>query len=158
VADTAAFLRSQREQVLAAAESALARMRARHYEGAGADEVRVRLEALFDQLVDAIATRNLAPMVAYAREVAEARFTAGYDLSEVQIAFNALEESAWAAALEGLDPADYGEALGLIGTVLGAGKDELARAYVSLAARSHTRSLDLRALFGGTEAGTEPQA
>jgi hypothetical protein len=132
-------------------------MRARHYEGAGPEEVRVRLEALFDQLVDAIATRNLAPMVAYARQVAEARFSAGYDLSEVQIAFNALEEAAWASALKGLDASEYGEALGLIGTVLGAGKDELARAYVSLAASSHTRSLDLRALFAGTEARTEPQ-
>jgi hypothetical protein len=35
-------------------------------------------------------------------------------------------------------------------TVLGAGKDALARTYVSLAGHRHVTSLDLSALFRGT--------
>jgi hypothetical protein len=149
VSDTAAFLTRERDPILDAAGAALARMHAHHYEQAGAEEVRERLSVLFDQLIDGVAARDLGPIVAYARQVAEQRFAAGYDLSEVQTAFNALEEATWTRVLEKLDSSQFAEALGLISTVLGAGKDALARRYVSLAANKHAPSLDLRALFAG---------
>jgi hypothetical protein len=41
--------------------------------------------------------------------------------------------------------------LGLVSTILGAAKDAVARRYVSLAAHTHARSLDLRALFTGID-------
>ncbi len=150
MSDTTAFLTREREVILEAAEGALGRMHAHHYETAGAEEVRQRLSVLLDQLIDGLAARDLAPIIVYAERVAEDRFTAGYDLSEVQIAFNALEEATWTRVLQGLDSSEFAEALGLISTVLGAGKDALARKYVSLAANTHAPSLDLRALFAGT--------
>ena len=150
MSDTAAFLTRERGVILEAAEAALARMHAHHYETAGVEEVRQRLSVLLDQLIDGLAARDLEPIIAYAGRVAEERFTAGYDLSEVQIAFNALEEATWTRVLQGLDSSEFAEALGLISTVLGAGKDALARRYVSLAANTHAPSLDLRALFAGT--------
>lgn len=150
VGDTAVFLKREREPILAAAEAALARMHARHYETAGADEVRQRLSVLFDQLIEALTAHDLRPIIAHAQRVAEERFAAGYDLSEVQIAFNALEEATWTRVLDGLNSSQFAEALGLITTVLGAGKDALARRYVSLAANIHAPSLDLRTLFAGT--------
>lgn len=148
--DIAAFLKRERAPILEAAEAGLARVHAPHYEAAGAEEVRQRLSALFDQLVGALETRNLGPIDEYARAIAEERFAAGYELAEVQTAFNALEEAAWARVLEKLESTEFAEALGLITTVLGAGKDSLARGYVSLAANTRAPSLDLRALFGGT--------
>jgi len=45
---------------------------------------------------------------------------------------------------------ELAESLGLLTTVLGVGKDALARTYVSLASHEHVPSLDLRALFEGT--------
>ena len=69
----------------------------------------------------------------------------------MQTAFNALEEATWARMLAALEASQLAEALGLVTTVLGAGKDALARRYVSLAARAHAPSLDLRRLFAGTE-------
>jgi len=150
VDDTVALLRSDREDILSAAEAALSRMQLRHYERAGVEQVRERLAVLFDLLIDGIVTRDLGAMLSYASCVAEERFHAGYDLSEVQTAFNALEEATWSCVLRGLDSSDYAEALGLLSTVLGAGKDELARAYVSLATETHSPSLDMRALFSGT--------
>ena len=91
-----------------------------------------------------------APIVGYAEQVADERFAAGYDLSEVQVAFNALEEATWSCVMRELDSSELAEAIGLISTVLGAGKDALARRYVSRAADTHVTSLDLRTLFGGT--------
>jgi hypothetical protein len=122
-------------------------MHARHYETVGAEEVRRRLGSLFDQLVGGVAMRDLTPIVEYSQQLAQERFAAGYDLTEVQTAFNALEESAWVRVLDRLEATDYAEVLGLISTVLGAGKDALARRYVSLAANTQAPSLDLRALF-----------
>lgn len=148
--DIAAFLSREREAILHAASDSLARMHLRHYESAAPDTVEQRLGTLFDRLVDGVARRNLGPMIAYAEQVAEERYEAGYDLSEVQIAFNALEEAGWSRIIAELDPPELAEALGLVGTVLGAGKDALARRYVSLAADIRAPSLDLTALFSGT--------
>ena len=90
-------------------------------------------------------------MVAYAQSVAEERFEAGYDLSEVQSAFNVLEESVWTRAVAALEPEQLAQTLGLVSTALGCGKNALARKYVSLPTRTHAPSLDLRALFGDSD-------
>jgi hypothetical protein len=62
-----------------------------------------------------------------------------------------LEEAIWMQVLRHLPVTDYAEALGLVGTVLGAGKDSLARRYVSLASQTKTSSLNLQSMFSGTE-------
>ena len=103
----------------------------------------------------AIGNRDLAGVSAYAVNVAEERFKAGFDISEVQAAFNALEEAMWRQIVESAAPEELAEATGLLNTVLGFGKDVLARTYVSLASRRHVRSLDLTAMFAGTQARPE---
>jgi hypothetical protein len=143
------LLMVERRAILASAGAALGRAHLPHYDAEGAEDADGRLASLFDLLVDAIARRDLTPMIEYSECVAEERYAAGYPLGEVQTAFNTLEEAAWTVVLNELDPANVARALGLIGTVLGAGKDALARRYVSLAANAHAGSLDLRALFTG---------
>ena len=149
--DTAEFLVREREVIVRDAEQALTLLRERHYESAGAGEVRRRLDTLFDHLVAAVETRDLTSVIAYARDIAEGRFADGYDLSEVQAAFNVLEAATWSRILASLEPAQLAEALGLVSTVFGAAKDALGRTYVSLATRARAPSLDLRALFSGTD-------
>lgn len=149
--DTSDFLRRHRREIVHDADIALARLGIRHYRLAEETEVRRRLEALFDHLADSLGDHDLGPMLAYAESVAEERFNAGYDLSEVQTAFNALEESTWTRAVATLEPGELAEVLGLVSTVLGCGKDALARKYVSLATRTHAPTVDLRALFRGGE-------
>lgn len=149
--DIAEFLVREREVVVAEAEAALTLLHERHYDTAGTEEVRRRLDTLFDHLVMAVATRDLTTVIAYARGIAESRFADGYDLAEVQSAFNALEAATWTRILAALEPAELAEALGLVSTVFGAAKDALGRAYVSLATKAHAPSLDLRALFSGTD-------
>jgi hypothetical protein len=151
--DTAAFLVGRRGEIVDAAVAAIGRTHLRHYEGTPASEVRRRLDALFDHLVESMERKDLGPIVRYGETLAGERFTAGFDLSEVQAAMNVLEEATWSTIVSEIPPEGLAEALGLVGTVLGAGKDALARTYVSLATRTHTPSLDLRALFAGTDTG-----
>jgi hypothetical protein len=106
---------------------------------------------LFDRLLEAAASRDVTAIAEYAHAVAEERFSAGYDLAEVQAAFNVLEEATWAQALAALPAEELAETLGSVSTILGCGKDALARRYVSLAAQGHAPSLNRRALFGGTD-------
>jgi len=147
VVDLVALLIANREAVIESARAALRRAHLPHYDSVEVAEER--LSALFDLLVDAVARRDLTPMIEYAQCVAEERYAGGYELGEVQTAFNTLEEAAWLAVLQRLDPSEAGPALGLVGTALGAGKDALARRYVSLAAGTHAGAVDLRALSTG---------
>ena len=142
------FLTRERAAIV---EAALGDVTSRHYDAAGAPEVQRRLEALLDSAMEALAAHDLTPMVGHAQQIAQERFDAGYDLSEVQSAFNALESATWARVLATLPPDRFARTLGLVSTILGAGKDALARTYVSLATDAHAPSLDLRALFAGTD-------
>ncbi len=146
--DLEALLLEVEPGVLDEAYATLRHSHVTHYEAAGEALTRRRLADLFALLVAAIGTRDLAPMGDYARTVARERFNEGFDISEVQLAFNALEAATWRRLLS-LDRADLAEAVGLLGTVVGFGKDALAREYVSLASRRHVPSLDLSALFAG---------
>lgn len=143
------LLVAAREPVLDEAYSALQRSQVSHYRLAGEALTRKRLAELFDLVVDAIRTRHLAALNAHVEQVAEDRFNQGYDVSEVQTAFNALEEAMWRRIVTEVPPEELAEAIGLLSTVLGFGKDALTRRYVSLASERHVPSLDLSELFGG---------
>ncbi|MGZ4332785.1 MAG: RsbRD N-terminal domain-containing protein [Gaiellaceae bacterium] len=141
-------LERQRAPIVDAAADSIRHTRTR-YVSAGEDETRRRLEALYDELLEALSSRDLAGTIDYARRLAAERFESGYDLSEVQGAFNALEEATWTELCARLQPEQLALSLGLVSTVLGSAKDALGREYVSLASQTHVPSLDLRALFTG---------
>lgn len=149
--DVAALLVTQEDEVVAEAFAALQRSHVAHYEAAGEAFTRRGLAELFRLVVTSIGDRDLAEMSVYAEKVAEQRFDQGFDISEVQMAFNALEEAMWRRVVDGTTPDELAEAVGLLSTVLGFGKDALARKYVSLASERHVPSLDLTALFAGIE-------
>ena len=147
--DLDALLVEAEPGVLDEAYSALHRRHITHYELAGEGFTRQALADLFRLVVAAIRTRDLAAMSAYSEEIAVERFNDGYDISEVQMAFNSLEEAMWRCVVSMEPPGDLAEAIGLLSTVLGFGKDAVARRYLSLACKRHVPSLDLSALFAG---------
>jgi hypothetical protein len=148
--DLHSLLHDRSAEILADAEEALKRARLHSYESSGMENTHQRLKALFVLTARAAKERNLGPMIAHADAIAHERFEAGYDLWEVQTAFNVLEEAIWVRVLKDLPPAGYAEALGLVSTVLGVGKDTLARRYVSLASKTRVPTLNLQSLFTGT--------
>jgi hypothetical protein len=145
------LLHDHSADIIAEAEEAVKRARLRHYEKSGPEHTHQRLKALFVLTARAAKERNLGPMIAHAENIAHERFEAGFDLWEVQTAFNVLEEAIWVRVLRELPATEYAEALGLISTILGVGKDTLARRYVSLATKTKTRTLNMQSVFTGTE-------
>lgn len=143
------LLDKEGEQIVNEATTALSRSDLAHYKEAGDAVGHDRLAELFRLTLAGIRDRNLVPVMDYMAQVADDRFHAGYAIREVQIAINVLEEAIWNHIVRDVPPGELAEALGLVSTVLGAAKDSLARAYVSLAARTKAPSLDLSALFEG---------
>ena len=148
--DLAVMLMDAESQVLDEAQATLQRSHAHHYERAGDGFTRERLADLHHLVVQAIRDRDLAAMGTYCDQIAAERFDMGFDVSEVQAAFNDLEGAMWRQVVSTVPGDDLVEAIGLLSTVLGFGKDAVARTYVSRASKRHVTSLDLSALFRGT--------
>lgn len=149
--DLYGFLHDRTVEILSEAQEAISRAQLRNYAEAGSEHTHQRLRALLVLTTRAAKDRNLGPMIAHADDVARERFAAGYDLWEVQTAFNVLEEAIWTRIIKELPSTEFADALGLVSTILGTGKDTLARRYVSLATKTRAPSLDMRKLFTGTE-------
>lgn len=145
------LLERERRGVLDEAFESLQRSHAVHYERSGEELTRERLAELFDLVVAALRDRQLAPVTRYCEDMAERRFSDGFGISEVQTALNVVEEAMWRRVVTGVPAEELAEAIGLLSTILGHGKDVLARRYVSLASRRHVPTLDLSALFAGIE-------
>ena len=150
--DISDFLESNGNEIIDAACRAMDRSHLHHYERDGADIIRNRISTLYALVKQGVKQRNLAPITAHAEQIATERYTAGFDLWEVQTAFNVLEETTWVRIFKDIPPPELAEALGLVSTVLGTGKDTLARKYVSLASKTKASSLNLQSLFSGTSA------
>ena len=142
-------LTSQAQVILDDSAMALQRSDQPHYVQEGSEASRQRLARLLELVTVSVDRRDLVPMIDYATSVANERFDAGFDVREVQCAFHVLEEAIWERVVNSVSQTDLAESLGLVGTVLGAGRDALARTYVSRASQQHVSSLDLSALFRG---------
>ncbi len=152
--DLAAQLVESESSILDEAYTALERSHVTHYEAAGEAFTRQKLAELFALVVSEIGSRDLAAISRFSEQIATERFNQGFDISEVQAAFNALEQAMWRHVVAHTPPEELAEATGLLSTVLGFGKDTLARTYVSLASHRHVPSLDLTALFNGTDSAS----
>lgn len=147
--DLRQLLEEYENVIVAEAFQGLAHSHLQHYEAESTAETRTRLQTLYRLIRQSVSSRNLEQLLLYVRQIAQERFAAGYSLHELQVAFNVLEEATWHRIVQELPPAHIAEALGLISTVHGAGKDMLATSYVSLATRTKTSSLNLIRLFEG---------
>jgi hypothetical protein len=125
-----------------------------HYAALGEKVVRQYLTELFGLVVDGVTHREAVHLVQHAEQIAEERFHAGFDLGEVQAAFNALEQAMWRQIIAAEDGAELLTSVGMLSSILGAGKDALARVYVNLASYRHAPHVDVAALYGGTEGAT----
>jgi hypothetical protein len=142
------LLKERGGEIVGEATTALSRAQLKHYEESGVTQSRQRLAKLYALTLKCVEERNLLPIVQYSHEIARERRRDGFDLQEVQTAFNVLEEVIWKRITAEIAPPDYPEAFGLASTVLGAGKQALAVEYVRLASKKgEVESLDLRALF-----------
>jgi hypothetical protein len=147
--EAAVYLVSRRGVIVAAAEDELT-ARSPKYAAAESD-THDRLISLYSRLVESLAGSDPQPLLDHARTIATERFDAGYDLSEVQKAYNAVEEAIWSRVFAEGVPERYAVILPCVSAGIGGAKDELAREYVRLAAGAHAPAVDVSALFRGGE-------
>lgn len=145
--DLVVLLTDRQAEIVAEATEIVQRSRLQRYSEAGPGQATDRLNRLYGLMLTSLQSRNLVPVIDYMTQVAAERFEAGYDLREVQTVINVLEETIWKVVVQSVPTEQLAESLGLVGTVLGAAKDSLARAYVSLATKTKSPSLDLSAVF-----------
>jgi hypothetical protein len=146
----AAALDLLRERILASAIVSLREANLRSYRAIPIDEIEERLRTLYDVMLNSLTNRNAVPLVEYVKELAEDRYSSGYELHELQVAFNVLGKAIWTAVGKYVSSSEMEEAFGLISAVMGAAKDELAIAYVSLACTEGSKSIDVAEVFKGT--------
>jgi hypothetical protein len=146
--DLKELLKTQCSEILENALQSLNCAHLKSYSKSSQEENKKRLLNLLTLTQQCVVEKKLIPMKEYASKIAKERFDAGFDLHEVHTAFNALEEELWNRVTKNVSSENLGEALGLISTVLGAGKEELALSYVALASKTRTQTLNLTELFG----------
>jgi hypothetical protein len=144
-------LESAAPTLLVDASQLLARAHLAHYEEDGPLLAFRRLQELFGVLLLSLAERGTAPMVRHAQRVARDRYSRGYHLPELQGAFNALEVAVWDHLSRELEASEFARAIALLSTVLGAGKDALANAFVAASADRDVRAVRLAKLWHGTD-------
>jgi hypothetical protein len=142
-------LHQNQNEIIREAFDALLRSNLKHYSSSNANENWQRIEKLFDLTLNSINEKSLVEMIEYSEKIATERYNSGFDLHEVHTAYNVLEEVLWKVILENLDSKEIGNALGLVSTILGTGKETLALTYISLAGKTKPKSLDLSELFKG---------
>ena len=157
--ETSAVLASAGDRVVDEAAAALERHHQANDHASSPDERRRYLRGLFELVVQCAHEGHAGPIIASSEQIAADRFVAGFDISELQGTFNALEEVLWSHIASTFSGDQRIEALRLVNSILGAGKDALARTYVAQASRGGSpageRSL-VSVAGGGAATGGAP--
>ena len=121
------------------------------YTKSGATMTKQKLVSLYKKIIECAKKKELIPMLQYTEKIAKERFASGYDLHEVQTAINSIEENIWQLIFKNIRADKLAESLGLVSSILGAGKDNLARNYVALATKTKVSTINLQSLLSGSE-------
>lgn len=123
-------------EILSKAVRALNAARLRNYAAQESDTIRICMRSLLDTAEKSIRERNGLPIIEYAESLARKRHREGYALYEVQTAFNSLEEALWEQMMSDVEPTEFLPAMGMISSVIGMGKDAVARTYLEMSGDS----------------------
>jgi methylmalonyl-CoA decarboxylase len=110
-----------------------------HHQASTPEERRRYLRDLFGLVVQCAHEGHAEPIIASSQQIAADRAAAGFDIAETQGTFNVLEEVLWRHIANAFAGDQRIEALRVVNTFLGAGKDALARTYVALASRGRSQ-------------------
>ena len=124
-----------------------------NYRRDGEEATRRRVRALYRAVARAVTNRDLDVMVSHGARIARERFEGGFQQSEVEAAFAALEMAIERRALERMPKEELGWGLGLVATALGHARAELGRTFGWLAHASRPGAVDLTSVFRRSEEG-----
>ena len=141
-ADLLGVLDRARDHVIDDAVQALTDRGLQHYEEVGGQVVRQRFAALYGLFLDCLGQHTLDPIRRHGETIAQERFAEGFDIAEVLTAVNLLDEAIWRVVVTHLPQEGLAEARVVVNAALGAGKDTLARTWVSMASEQQSRNAD----------------
>jgi hypothetical protein len=143
------MLENERDLIIEEATKLLSETPLKHYQESSMEENLDRITKLYDLTCSCIESQNLIPMMDYAAKIGTERYHQFFNLEEVHMAFNVLEEVIWTKIPDYIEPNDFPNAYRLVSTVLGYGKESLATTYLALVSnRERAKNLDYKALFG----------
>jgi len=149
--DIISLLEKNKEKVIEDSCRQINDVKLKGYTKVGSSITKQKLTSLYKKVIECASKKELMPMLHYTEKIAKERFASGYDLHEVQTAINALEENIWQIIFKNIKPDKLAESLGLVSSILGAGKDNLARNYVALATQTKASAINLQSLLSGSE-------
>jgi hypothetical protein len=145
------LLEKHQNEIVEKAYVEISTVKLKGYSKVGKERTKTKLTNLYKKVIECVKKKELIPMLNYTERIAKERFDNGFDLYEVQTAINTLEELIWKKIFCEIKPAKLAETLGMLSTILGSGKDNLARTYVALASKTKVTTLNLHNLFSGSE-------
>jgi hypothetical protein len=149
--DIVTLLEKNIDKVVESSCTQICEVKLKGYAKSGSTMTRQKLTNLYKKVIECSKKKELIPMLQYTEKIAKERFASGYDLHEVQTAINSLEENIWQLIFKNIKPAKLAESLGLVSSILGAGKDNLARNYVALSTKTKVSTINLQSLLSGSE-------
>ncbi len=144
-AEVSAVLADARDRVVGQALAALERDRAGRLAASPAERHQ-DMEHLFDLIQRCVHEGHCEPIIGPTQQMAADRFAVGIEIAEIQAAFTVLEDVLWRNLADAVSGDQRPGTLRLVSVILGAGRDALARTYVSLA--SHAGPLQGQPLPG----------
>jgi len=136
--EASAVLANAGDRVVGEAVAALERGHEAHYQVSSPEERRRYVRDLFELVVQCVHEGDAEPIIASCQHIAADRFEAGAGITEIQGVFNVLAEVLWRHVAAALAGEQRTETLGLVNSILGAGRDALARTYVDRASRGRS--------------------
>ncbi len=94
------------------------------------------MEHLFELIQRCVHEGHCEPIIGPAQQMAADHFAAGIEIAEIQVAFTVLEDVLWRHLADAVSGDQRLETLRFVNVILGAGRDALARTYVSLASHA----------------------
>ena len=153
--EISAVLASAQDRVVSEVVASLQGRDQAHRDASSPEQRRCDVRHLFELVLQCVHEGSAESIITPSEQIAAGRFAAGADLAEVQAAFNSLAEVLWRQVAGTFAGDQRVEALRLVNTVLGTGKDTVARTYVALASRAGSPLSQQHAAAGeGGEAGT----
>ena len=131
--ETSAVLASAEDRVVDEAVAALAQLNQVARRASRPAECHRNMRQLFALMLRCIREGRAGSIIKPSGQIAAHCFTAGVSLDEVQAEFTVLGQVLWRHMTGSLSGEQLVKALGLLHTIVDAGKDALARTYVALA-------------------------
>jgi FAD/FMN-containing dehydrogenase len=123
---------------------------ATHYREVDAELLDERCKSLMAAFCDSVKI-SPASFGDYVAAIAKDRIEAGYQLNELQLLMNILEELLWQLCIETIaDRNELIKALSVVSGTVGHAKDQLSKVFLSRAVACASKAPDVVRLFDGT--------